>query len=370
MKFELIFPILKTLCRTLEENNIRYFLAGGTLLGAVRDGEIIKHDKDFDIDILAEDEARVLALAECLEHKGVTIRKKSRTGVRTLEDGSVQEYIILHSNITVFHKTQHAGDISVFTIFNDGIARRLNNCNMLYNAKMSIPAWYYEQSTPVYLHGEQFSAPRSPELILRKIYGEDWQTPLKPGQYAPGRHVGSGSVPDADIEMLIRHALEHGWDGDYSERPVWPPANLMVRTKLGRRWARRHEPLLNKSMPDIIKVGALPKLSPFQTESYLRLAASKGYQIGVGAQDAAIEKLRLRQRRANKRLHRILQRNQALEQKLEKQAVIVTRLKRKLRSAQLKKDTSKHNTSYLDKLRCNVLGLRNTFRNFILRNKP
>jgi hypothetical protein len=47
-----IFNLLKKTVEMLEQNNIDYYLDGGTLLGAKRSGDIIKWDDDADIVIL------------------------------------------------------------------------------------------------------------------------------------------------------------------------------------------------------------------------------------------------------------------------------------------------------------------------------
>ena len=61
-EIDLLYDIVYITDKILNENNIRYTIEGGTLLGAIRNGGMILHDNDADFDVLESDIDRILNL--------------------------------------------------------------------------------------------------------------------------------------------------------------------------------------------------------------------------------------------------------------------------------------------------------------------
>ncbi|TVP71165.1 MAG: hypothetical protein EA340_05005 [Nitriliruptor sp.] len=229
----------------VETAGIPYVLSGGTLLGAVRDGALIPHDPDFDLEFDRDDEARVRALQDDLAALGIELRVKQRNGIG-LADGRPGPDGGCHaSNLQVYADGRHVGDLLFFTMFDDGIARRYDAATRtLYNPRMMIPAWYLEEPRTARIGTRSYPVVRDAALVLEVTYGPDWRRPIAPGDFTAGSNPRSGAVYDKPTERLIEHALAQGWDGDYRDRPSWPPRVTYVNSHAARRWVFRHEPEL------------------------------------------------------------------------------------------------------------------------------
>ncbi|MCF8357667.1 MAG: LicD family protein [Prolixibacteraceae bacterium] len=85
--------------KALRDNNIQYWLDFGTLLGAIRENDFIKHDNDIDIGILHADYSKNIELA--MEKEG--FKKIRQFEINNGKDGLEQAYSYKGVNIDFFY---------------------------------------------------------------------------------------------------------------------------------------------------------------------------------------------------------------------------------------------------------------------------
>lgn len=66
---------LRDMKEILDKHNIKYWLDWGTLLGAVRGGEIIEGDKDIDIGMMESDYGKIISILPEIKKKGFLVHK-------------------------------------------------------------------------------------------------------------------------------------------------------------------------------------------------------------------------------------------------------------------------------------------------------
>ncbi len=152
--------ILRLSARLLREAGIDFFLAFGTLLGAVREGKCI--DGDGDVDIVITDEQR---LRSCLPHF-----QKEGLLLNRVFDGDLYS----------FHTADRRGHIDMYVMSNYNIPRCLQNrytriCGHIFPKKYIKDI--LKESGDYRLGGMSYPIPANPERVLRYWYGHSWRIP-------------------------------------------------------------------------------------------------------------------------------------------------------------------------------------------------
>ena len=143
----------------LDAERVPFFLPYGTLLGIVRDGDLLPHDKDMDVG-LPWDVAREDLMRELTNSHGF-----SRTGRHTPEDDAW--------NIVLMHpETGISIDLFFFKPDGDTLLSGFNH--------LPVPLlWRFRhfETQPLEFLGHTWQVPNPPEQFFQDIYGSDWRSP-------------------------------------------------------------------------------------------------------------------------------------------------------------------------------------------------
>jgi phosphorylcholine metabolism protein LicD len=159
--------LLLATVEAFQNAGVRYWLDYGSLLGAVREGGIIKWDNDADLGVLIEDYPKLLKTQRELEKGGHVLRTLNPGNyVRT----QVSKTNKIHVCIFIWHP--HKDDPKMLT------RKRYFEIDDRQNKGKDFPREWVDELSLVSWEGIPVSAPQNPELMLKHRYG-DWRTPVK-----------------------------------------------------------------------------------------------------------------------------------------------------------------------------------------------
>ncbi len=164
----------------LNKNNIPYFLEGGTLLGIVRDGDLLPWDHDVDISINYRDAAKFDKLRWKFYFKGYRVTRRR----------GIQSYGPIKPNDYRIFKMKPIG-LSFFKMFFPSLAEKMVVLDIFVKTDddthtywqsmgkiLRVDKSHYQSSEEVELNGRKLSAPCNYKDYLTAKYG-DWSIPVK-----------------------------------------------------------------------------------------------------------------------------------------------------------------------------------------------
>lgn len=142
---------LKDLKSCLNNANIEFFLISGTLLGCIREGKLLGHDKDIDVGVWRKDVSTQELITAC-----------RTSGVFYILSSSNDELVVVrHVNGTTI-------DIFVHEQNSEGVWHFGGKCKW-YNTPFAL--------TKKLFLNDEYLIPANYHLYLTENYGPDWQIP-------------------------------------------------------------------------------------------------------------------------------------------------------------------------------------------------
>lgn len=141
--------LFKEIC---DRNSFRFFLAYGTLLGAVREKDFIAHDEDIDVGADINDKEKFMSMLFELRENGFEVARWDPRGLLSIIRNN--EYI----------------DIYFFKKYNE---------KLMVNCGEPLPRKFFENQAAINFKGIMFNAPSDLTGVMEFWYGEDWQTPVQ-----------------------------------------------------------------------------------------------------------------------------------------------------------------------------------------------
>ena len=169
------------------KNNIKFWLIYGTLLGAVRDKDFIKHDFDTDLGLFFSDINKLFDIKEQLEEKGFKL-------IRTKFPDDL---------ITFMRKDEYI-DLGFFsqkkTFF--------NNFWIYQNNREKLK--YFKSFDEINFLGEIFLVPNNHINFIEEHYGKNWEIPIKNFPQLPNNFFGfKRRIKNLLGKSLIGKAIIH-----------------------------------------------------------------------------------------------------------------------------------------------------------------
>jgi hypothetical protein len=217
---EPLLDAIGTVIGALEEAGVRPFLAYGTLLGAVRQGDFIGHDSDADLGYVSEHDHPADVAIESFRIQ----RRLTRMGFE------ISRYSGLAFKVSV---RESDGSLRGLDVFGGFI--RTGTLYLMGEVGHPFRREWLEPRSEVTLAGRTFPAPHEPEHLLEAMYGPGWRVPDPAYKF---------STPRTAQRRLsgwfrgMRVGLDARWQGVHQSSgptPAEGPSDFV-------RWVREREP--------------------------------------------------------------------------------------------------------------------------------
>jgi phosphorylcholine metabolism protein LicD len=181
-KINSLFSLLKKTVKFLDDYNITYWLDGGTLLGACRDGKFISWDDDIDLAIPYSSFIKIKEIIKSYKDvndkyiKDIKYKLSEKYDIKFFEDKAIANTLI-DNKVSFLIKIYHIDAQFTKDIFIDLIIYLQDNKTKSYitNCKMWKDIYVYPYSSvyplkKINFEGKQYFCVNNPYIYLNKAY--------------------------------------------------------------------------------------------------------------------------------------------------------------------------------------------------------
>lgn len=166
---ELAFTMLKSITDLFDENDIDYWLEGGTLLGVVRENRLLPWDNDLDISIKEDQWPKLEKILKKIKYR---VRERRFTTDNAPFKKGVTRLVKVSNRRFYFFKGEVVLDIFIKFKQDEDYFWQVGN------TQKSVPANFYAKTILYPFLGKDFKVPENYTGYLTNRYG-DWKTPVK-----------------------------------------------------------------------------------------------------------------------------------------------------------------------------------------------
>jgi hypothetical protein len=209
----------------LARHGILHWLDYGTLLGAVRDGQLIPWDEDVDFGILAADAEAVRALRREIESAGHRLDLAEYPDVLRIQLSKANQ---IHVDLFTWHERDG--------VLAHGADRTWDWPGM--QDRSAFPRAYLEPTEKILLHGRRYPAPSPVDTFLREHrYGDGYLTPVR-STLTSQLHF---EIDSTEMTPVVERLLERAAERERRLLEVTRERSVVVRMQLwdslsGRWW--------------------------------------------------------------------------------------------------------------------------------------
>ena len=182
-----IYEHIKYINHELSKYNIKHWLMYGTLLGCVRNKDVIPYDYDFDFGILFSDIDKILSID--LENKKYRIGKTKGGTIYSKKSQFKDVEGIWRVSLKVMYEDVPVGDLYIYYRFDDGYMQRYDPINKILFWPMSVyPAILTDTLETGIIRDLKLPIPIYAECLLEYFYGPMWKIPIKANSQGGSGH--------------------------------------------------------------------------------------------------------------------------------------------------------------------------------------